>query len=147
MKIAPYLFLCCFVSALYSCKNERHQSVPPEEVIRQYQGFIDLNLYEEAKALSTPDEQKRLDLEAQIIAMEVSDSTIFHTTFLKIDCRETGDTAICKCLLEDEYGEYDSTFRLLKMAGIWRVDVPMEEEEENSHTAPMGKMESSLQKL
>lgn len=148
MKTFSYLILCCIGATFYSCKSERHQVVVPEEVIRQYQGFIDLNLYEDAKKLSTPAEQLRLDMEAKLMAMESSDSTVFHTTFLKINCRETGEEAMCQCVVEDEYGEYEMEFRLVKSDGVWLVDVPVEEEKNGDpSSAPLGRMELLPNKL
>jgi hypothetical protein len=148
MKAISYLILCCLGVALYSCKSERQQIVVPEEVIRQYQGFVDLNLYEDAKKLSTPAEQERLDMEAKLMAMESLDSTVFHTTFLKIDCKETGEEAMCRCIVEDEYGEYEMEFRLIKSGGVWLIDVPVEESDEgDSPSAPLGRMELLPNKL
>ncbi len=148
MKIAPYLLCCCALATFWSCKNERHQVLPPEEVIRQYQGFIDVDRYEDAKALSTPAERERLDALAEFMAGMPADSTVIHTIFHRINCREMADGAVvCDCVMEDEEGEYDAVFQLVKINGTWRVDVPAEEEPEDGLPAPLGKTETSLQRL
>lgn len=148
MKIAPYLFFCCAIAATWSCKSDQKQVMHPEEVIRHYQGFIDVDRYEDAKALSTPAEQERLDALAEFMASMPSDSTAIHTIFHKIDCREIDElTVVCNCRMEDEEGEYEAAFRLVKTSGVWLIDIPDEEEPEDSLPAPFGKSETSLQRL
>lgn len=117
------------LAVLFSaCTSDAKAPLTPEEVILKYQGFIDLNQYEAASALSTPAEQLRLKQEAQIISLAPPDSTVFHTRFTKLLCRqENAQNTICSCQMEDEYGAYEATFRLLKMKDGWRVDVPVED--------------------
>ncbi len=129
MKIAPYLLTGCLLATIWACKSDKGQVVPPEEVIRQYQSLIDSNRFEEAKMLSTLAEQKRLDEEAAIIAMLPADSTVIRTRFLQINCHEVSNhLVVCECLMEDEEaGEFEAVFHLIKENGAWRVDVPQEE--------------------
>lgn len=151
MKATSYLLLGCMaVAAAWSCKRDHQQGLLPEEVIRQYQAFIDANRYEEAKALSTPQEQIRLDGDAELMAMLPADSTITRTIFLKMNCKEAArDVVHCNCLLEDQEGEYEAVFKLVKIDGIWRMDVPLGEEEEgpNGPSLPGAKPMSLPQKL
>lgn len=113
---------------LSACTTDTQAPLTPEEVVQQYQGFIDINQYDAASALSTPAEQLRLKQEAQIMALAPPDSTVFHTRFNRLACRQDDpQTTICSCQMEDEYGTYEGTFRLLKVNGVWRVDVPVEE--------------------
>ncbi len=151
MKIASYLLLGCVAAAALACKSEKGQALPPEEVIRQYQGLIDLNRFEEAKKLSTSAEQKRLDEMAALAAMMPEDSTVIHTIFLKIDCRETEHhLVVCDCLMEDEEaGEFEAVFQLVKENGHWRVDVPLEDAEESDDpvTGPSAKPMALPQRL
>ena len=151
MKVTPFLlFGCMAVVAAWSCKRDHQQAPPPEEIIRQYQAFIDANQYEEAKKLSTEQEQVRLDGDAELMAMLPSDSTIIRTIFLGIDCKEVArDVVHCNCLLEDQEGEYEAVFKLVKIDGTWRVDVPIDEEEEGSNgpALPGAKPMSLPQKL
>jgi len=119
-----------FIFLLIGTACNTNTSLPdtPEEVIRKYQKYIDLNQYHAAIALSTPAEQRRLEKEAQIIALAPTDSTIFHTRFKQLDCREAAaKITICSCWMEDEYGVYNGLFRLVKMNGEWRVDIPVED--------------------
>lgn len=148
MKVTPYLlFGCMAVAAAWSCKRDHQQALPPEEVIRQYQAFIDANRYEEAKALSTPQEQVRLDGDAELMAMLPADSTLTRTIFLKMNCKEVArDVVHCNCLLEDQEGEYEAVFKLVKIDGVWRMDVPLGEEEEGP-ALPGAKPMSLPQKL
>ncbi len=126
MKIASYLLVGCVATATWACKSDKGQGLPPEEVIRQYQGFIDLNRFDDAKKLCTPAEQKRLDEEAALMAMFPADSTVIRTVFHKIQCREINHhLVVCDCLMEDEEaGEYESTFHLVKTQGLWLIDLP-----------------------
>ncbi len=133
MKTAFYYLLVGYAAtATLACKSDKGQGLPPEEVIRQYQSFIDLNRFDDAKKLSTPAEQKRLDEEATLIAMLPADSTVLHTVFHKIQCREINNhLVVCDCLLEDEEaGEYEATFHLVKAHGTWLIDFPHFDEEE-----------------
>ena len=118
------LFFLLAGLVLFACESE---PTPPAEVVKQFQGHIDKNEFAEAKALSTPRGQQRLDDLEAIIAGELADSSIFNTTFLEIDCRINGDTARCLCLVEDSYERYETDYKLVKMDGKWRVDVPEEE--------------------
>ncbi len=110
--------------SLAGCQSE---PPTPEAVIRQFQAHIDKNEFAEAKALSTPRGQQRLDDLEAIIAGELADSTIFNTTFLEIDCQIDGDTARCLCLVQDSYEQYKSDYKLVRVNGKWLVDVPEEE--------------------
>ena len=118
------LFFLLAGLVLFACESE---PTPPAEVVKQFQGHIDKNEFAEAKALSTPRGQQRLDDLEAIIAGELADSSIFNTTFLEIDRRINGDTARCLCLVEDSYERYETDYKLVKMDGKWRVDVPEEE--------------------
>jgi len=105
----------------------------PETVVRQYQALMDSNRFERAALLSTPDGKAMLNMLAEIMAGDPPDSSIVHTHFLDLNCViEEDNTARCNCLLRDEYEEYTSQFKLLKIDGQWLVDIPEEEELEMS---------------
>ncbi len=105
----------------------------PETVVRQYQALMDSNRFERAALLSTPDGKAMLNMLAQIMAGDPPDSSIVHTNFLDLNCTlQEESTAICNCLLRDEYEEYASQFKLLKIDGQWLVDIPEEDELEMS---------------
>lgn len=100
----------------------------PEAVLRAYQAYYDQNMFAEARELSTAAEQERLTELEQIIRSESQDSTILQTSFERISCTTTGDTAICDCLLRDQYEQYRARFQLLRQNDRWRVDAPHEEQ-------------------
>lgn len=128
------------LAILGACRNQPAPETPnagplpntPEAVVRQYQAFLDSNLFDQARLLSTPRAADFLEMLAQMISDEPMDSSVVHTSFLKIDCTERGDTAVCICLAQDEFEEYETEFRLLRMAGQWLVDLPEEGEIEGA---------------
>ncbi|MBK7872588.1 MAG: hypothetical protein IPJ74_18855 [Saprospiraceae bacterium] len=125
MKFYFYIFIAVIV--LVACQREPKIPEAPEDIVKKFQGYIDKNQFDEAKRLSTPRGQARLtDLEA-IITGELADSTIFNTTFLNINCQINLDTARCLCLVRDNYEEYETDFKLVRMNGQWLIDVPEEE--------------------
>ncbi len=128
MKITPSLFhIIPILFALTSCKQGEPEPQKPEEVLKQYQAYIDKNLFEEARGLSTPAGQQWLaELEA-IISNEQTDSTVLDTRFLSLSCEGAGDTLKCSCVLEDQYERYTADYRLVRLDGQWRVDAPEED--------------------
>ena len=113
---------------LWSCGSE--ESMPPrapEEILKEYQGYVDKNRLEKAKVLSTPAGQAWLDELKAIVEEEQPDSTLFHTEFLSVSCAGQGDTMLCQCVLEDQYERYTSDYHLVKLNGQWRVDAPQDE--------------------
>ena len=91
-----------------------------------YQGYIDSNEFEDAKKFCTPAERKRLDKLALSISNEMLDSTIFTTTFLKVNCQRDDETVICNCLIQDDFEKYYADYTLVKADGQWLVDAPEE---------------------
>lgn len=103
----------------------------PEDVVRQYQSFMDSSKFDKAKLLSTPKGADLMDALASAFADEPLDSSILHTVFLELNCTERGDSAFCACKLKDEYETYDARFTLIKLDGRWLVDPPDEEADES----------------
>lgn len=128
MKNLLLILTSLFFFATTGCKNQSSldENLPntPEEVIQQYQAWIDNNQFAEAKHLSTPRERARLEELAEIIADDLIDSTILHSVFLEIRCQTIGDTSRCRCKIEDEYETYTIEYRLLRVKGQWLVDAP-----------------------
>lgn len=116
------LYLCLLP---LSCADDPPTS--PEEVLRIYQAYLDQNQFEQAGALSTEAERRRLSELSLMIADDLED-TVFETWFESIQCTEQGDTTLCECRLRDQYEAYQETFRLIRQGGEWLVDVPIEEE-------------------
>ncbi|HMO40963.1 MAG TPA: hypothetical protein PKC76_11660 [Saprospiraceae bacterium] len=122
-----FLLFLTILLATYACQREPKLPESPEDVIRKFQGYIDNNQFAEAKTLSTPRGQERLDDLEAIITGELADSTIFNTTFLSINCQITADTARCLCSVRDNYEAYETDYKLIRINGQWLVDVPEEE--------------------
>jgi hypothetical protein len=85
-------------------------------------------MFAEAKALSTAQEQLRLDEVMRIIQLESQDSTWLNSTFLKLNCTVRADTAECACKIRDQDYTYNTNFLLMRIDGRWLVDAPDEEE-------------------
>ncbi|MCB9080798.1 MAG: hypothetical protein H6555_03700 [Lewinellaceae bacterium] len=100
----------------------------PEDVVRQYQGYIDRNDFAAAKLLSTPEEQVRLSEMATMFAGEVGDSTLLTTEFLNLVCTPRQDSAFCSCTLKDQYETYETQYLLLRINKQWLVHIPQESE-------------------
>jgi len=113
---------------LLACQSDPKQPETPEEVLRQYQQYIDNNQFEAAKSLSTAKGQEWLTELASIIEDEQPDSTILTTRFLSINCGVPNEEVlICECVLEDEYEKYTAEYRLVKSGKGWLVDAPQED--------------------
>lgn len=127
MKYSNLWFGMIMAALLWSCGSEAPPPPnDPEAVLKQYQGLVDKNLLEKAKALSTPAGKAWLD-ELKAIVEEEPDSTLFHTQFLSVNCMGEGDTLRCQCVLEDQYERYTSDYHLVKLNGQWLVDAPQDE--------------------
>lgn len=124
----PLLFLG-FGILLFSCNRTPKLPETPEAVIRKYQSYYDKNKFEEAKTLSTPREQQRLDGFKELLESEPPDSTIYTTTFLSMDCKVQADTARCVCQVQDVEEPYTTEFKLLRIKRQWLMDAPEEQVE------------------
>jgi hypothetical protein len=85
---------------------------------------MDRNQFEAAMELSTEAEAKRLAELRQMLAGVPEDSLSLNTRILGLNCRVREETADCFCEMEDEEARYDTQFRLQKVKGEWRVDLP-----------------------
>lgn len=119
-------FLFCCLS-FFGCSEEPDAS--PQEIVRLYQAYMDQNEFIKAAQLSTPPEKKRLEELEQMIGA-YADSTVLTTSFERIDCTIKADSAICDCLLADQYESYEAEFVLLKRDKEWLIDLPREEDVE-----------------
>lgn len=120
------LVILIFCTLLFACNKTQGPAYTPEEVLRLYQGYVDSNKFEDAKKFCTVREGERLDNLAKSISNEYRDSTIFTTTFLKVNCRDEADRIICNCLIQDDYEKYAADYILVKNKGNWLVDAPDE---------------------
>jgi hypothetical protein len=113
---------------LAACAPQAELPKTPEEVVKAYQAYYDQNRFEEAKALSTLAEQKRLDELAKMMREQSPDSTELTTVFLSLKCRTKGDSAFCNCRCKDQYETYTTDFVLLRRKKQWYIDAPKEEQ-------------------
>jgi len=121
-----FVLLCFCIISTVACNKESVTPYTPEEVLRLYQGYVDSNKFEDAKKFCTHSERDRLDKLALAISNEWQDSTIFTTTFLKVDCKEKEQRVLCHCMVQDEYEKYEADYILVKEKGKWLVDAPEE---------------------
>lgn len=124
------IILLVALGLLAACKQEAELPKTPEEVVKAYQAYYDQNRFDEAKALCTPGEQKRLDDLAKMVLNQDADSTQLTTAFLSLKCRTKGDSAFCTCKCKDQYETYNIEFVLLRRKNQWLVDAPKQEEYE-----------------
>ena len=129
-----HLLLIAIGLLFVSCKNETSGSdyIPspagksPEMVLREWMSYYDNNEYQKAKALSTQRAISFLEAMEELTASAPADSTILHTTFLELNCKEYPDHAICIALIKDEELSevYRDSFLLAKESTYWLIDIP-----------------------
>ncbi len=85
---------------------------------------MDRNDFEAAMELSTEAEAKRLADLRQILAGIPEDSLSLRTRILDMHCQIREEIADCLCEMEDEEARYEAQFRLQKVEGEWKVDLP-----------------------
>ena len=88
---------------------------------------MDKNNFRAAKKLSTKAERERLNMIKHMIEDEPMDSTIMNTNFLKLDCKEGGEKAICYYTIEEFDELFSDSFLLVNQRGQWLIDVIEEE--------------------
>ena len=125
LAVVPLMLLSC--GGEQDSGQQQLSKTSPAEVLKAYQGLVDKNQLEEAKALSTEAGRQWLQELARIVESEQPDSTLFHTEFLAISCEGEGDTLLCQCVLEDQYERYVSDYQLVRTDGQWLVDAPQED--------------------
>jgi hypothetical protein len=123
--------LACVLAGvvLQACAPEKPDpQSAPRELLQHYLEMVDENRYERARELSTPAERARLREVETLLAGEPADSSLLNTEILDMNCITGRDTAICRCLLQDQYAEaYVQYFRMLKLRQAWYMDAPLSE--------------------
>ena len=127
LEIPLWRLLAALIVLTAGCKREEPKPETPEEVLKQYQAYIDKNKFEEARTLSTPAGRQWLSELEAIISNEKADSTVLDTRFLSLSCEGPGDTVQCACVMEDQYEKYTAEYRLVRLESQWLVDAPEEE--------------------
>ncbi len=114
------LSLCCALLALafWSCRPKPAQT--PDEVVRQWQSYIDHNQFDSARLYSTELARSYIDF---LDALTSDDSTdVYETQLFNLECNIQGDSAICHYLIEGEFGErIPDTLVLYKTKDRWLV--------------------------
>ncbi len=125
------LFFCFFGALMFfltSCAPEKNDLPDnPEAVVRQWQQYLDNNEFEAAKQLSTSTTVSVLEMLETIMSEEFSDSTITHTRFLDLACREKGKNATCFYRIQEEGETIVDSFALVKVKGQWLINLPEED--------------------
>jgi hypothetical protein len=127
MRLYVVLLVCALIAG---CGDEQaaigsmEGGRSPEWTVKKYQQFVDQNQFEEAKEISTPAEQARLDQLAAVMVRESLAETVLSTRFLQINCDAEGAVSYCQCLVEDEYERYELVYKLTWRQGQWLVDAP-----------------------
>lgn len=124
MKI-KFLILSCLaiVFLLNGCKSDFKQKLPntPEEVVVAWQRYIDLNLLDSARILSTPQTIGYIDFLEKLSVDESLESDLNKLNGLTTVV--TADTAQCDFYFEYELGEkVPGRLFLFRENGQWKVD-------------------------
>ena len=140
------IFFFLLIAFCWSCGNDTaqdaaaklNQPLPntPETVARKWQEYVDLDKFEEAAKLSTPNAKEwLLMIEKFLEGLPPEESgEVFLTNFTEMNCVEKSDVARCGCLIKEEDELIADTFILHKIDGQWMVDVPEEVTEETEGT-------------
>jgi len=137
------LFILILIVFCSSCGSDTAQdataklssSLPntPEAVARKWQEYVDLDKFDEAARLSTPNAKEwLLMIEKFLEDLPPEESgEVYLTNFTEMNCVENGNIARCGCLIKEEDEIIADTFILHKIVGQWKVDVPEEVTEES----------------
>ena len=89
----------------------------PESVVRTWETQIAQNQYGLAKQISTG---KTLET---VVSLDSSNSmepsVAYLPKFQQITCKEVGDKATCDCVIDDNIGQLNCTYFLVKTKGQW----------------------------
>ena len=115
------LFIMAIACSCQSKKSEGSNR-SPEEVLREWQHLVDNNRFKEAMNLSTENTREMMKVYGEPFEGE---PVTVETNFVSVNCKEAGDTAICKCMIKTENGidTYEDEFHLLRQNGQWLVDL------------------------
>jgi hypothetical protein len=89
----------------------------PEQVVRTWETQIAQNQYGLAKQISTGKTLETVVSLDSSNSMKPSDSYI--PKFQQITCKEEGDKATCDCIIDDNIGQLNCTYFLVKSKGQW----------------------------
>lgn len=117
--------LILMVGCISDASNKNQVQTAKETLVR-WQEMVDLGKFKEAEQLSTTTTIAWLK---EISEIE-TDDTIFEPSRLQgISCEFEQDTAICTYYIEEEFEKLYNTTQLVKVNGVWLVDIHDVEEE------------------
>lgn len=131
-KIFSPLFLILF---FFACAEDTPDT--PKEVILTWQDYMDINDFESAKKLSTPEGQKVITNIEELLTMDDEPIPIDTTDFISMVCVEKDSIAVCRYserlkgevfrrgneLIRLEEEIVSDSFVLKKINGNWRVNL------------------------
>ena len=117
MKIIA--FYGAVIALIFACCTAK-PDLPPEEVARQWQAFIDKNRFDDARLLSTGEALEYIN---GLAAFSNGDTLEWeNNTMLHLECKVFGDSAYCTYHFEDELGEpIPGHLGLKRLKGQWLV--------------------------
>ena len=135
MKHYFLISICTTLLFFVACKQDSKptaaaQPLPtlantPEDVVRQWQSWIDKSNYKDAALLSTPRAQNWIVQINQIFGTATD-----TTNFKSIKCIVKDTTAMCSCQILDTQKEvFIDSFLLVKRNNQWLVDISEEQSE------------------
>ena len=121
------LVLLVFLS-IVACNSQQSTKVAntPKTISLHWHQLLSNNQFAEAKKWSTDNAKEWLDwIEQRIPAEELTETN--PPLYIEGDCFENGDKATCIYLMEDNGELYQDSFFLVKISGLWLVDLPEED--------------------
>ncbi|MBK7409961.1 MAG: hypothetical protein IPJ40_19080 [Saprospirales bacterium] len=123
MRIVSFIAVPALATfLLFACQPANS----PESVVRQWQSHVDHNEFEKAKVLSAPRTEALLSWMEVLLSEMDADSVVTQTDFKEINCKESGDKAVCYYTMEEEGQTFYDSFLLVRIDGKWLVDLPEE---------------------
>jgi len=116
------LFMALVIISFPACRP----ADTPESVVRKWQAHIDNNEFGQAKALSSPRTGELLSWMEALLSDMDADSSVTHTKFIDLACKENGDKAVCHYTVEEEGQLFSDSFILVRIEGKWLIDLPEE---------------------
>jgi hypothetical protein len=119
----PFALLTFLVILISSCKNEQKNQLPntPEGVVVAWQRYIDLNLLDSARLLSTAYTQGYINYLDSLSLEENLEAD--YNPIIGLSAKINADTAVCDFFFEDELSEkVPAKLILIKENGQWKVD-------------------------
>ncbi len=122
------LLLLLLAFCFQTCKQTPEVVATPEEVARKWQALVDKNQFKEARELSTKRAKDMIDLIESMLFEGDDEAALGATKFLEMECKEQGEKAICRYIIQEEGERIVDSFRLVKKSKKWLVDIPDEVE-------------------